>query len=180
MIEVRAIEDKDLEKIMNWRMRPDITKWMNTDPQLTMESQRKWLEKINSDNDSKHWMIVIDGVDSGVINITDIDGKSAFWGYYIGEKDKRSIQNAVSLELSLYKYCFEVLKLECVKSEVFAANKGVVQLHKKCGNVVDEIRVAEVNKNGVEYDVVILHIEKNKFEEISQNTSYEYINFVTE
>ena len=42
-INLRTIRDDDLEMIMNWRMRPDITKYMNTNPKLTLEGQRKWL-----------------------------------------------------------------------------------------------------------------------------------------
>ena len=37
----RKIQEKDLEKLMQWRMRPDITKYMNTDPKLTIEGQKK-------------------------------------------------------------------------------------------------------------------------------------------
>ena len=42
-ISLREIQENDLEQIMEWRMRPDITRFMNTDPVLTLEKQREWL-----------------------------------------------------------------------------------------------------------------------------------------
>ena len=45
-ITLRAITKKDLEKIMHWRMDPDITRYMNTDPKLTLEGQKKWFSSI--------------------------------------------------------------------------------------------------------------------------------------
>ena len=41
----RKIKEEDLQMIMEWRMRDDITKYMNSDPILTLDDQRKWLKK---------------------------------------------------------------------------------------------------------------------------------------
>ena len=59
MIKLRRINDGDLELIMNWRMRPDITRFMNTDPVLTLEGQRKWLRRVESDPDLLYRLILI-------------------------------------------------------------------------------------------------------------------------
>jgi len=42
----RQIKEEDLEMIMNWRMMPEITRYMNSDPVLTLEGQKKWFKKI--------------------------------------------------------------------------------------------------------------------------------------
>lgn len=39
-IEFRRIQECDLELLRQWRMQPDITKYMNTDPQITVEDQK--------------------------------------------------------------------------------------------------------------------------------------------
>ena len=36
----RPIREEELQMVMEWRMRPDITKFMYTDPQLTLETQK--------------------------------------------------------------------------------------------------------------------------------------------
>ena len=45
----RKILEDDLEMLMHWRMRPDITYYMNSDPRLTMRDQEKWYGQIQED-----------------------------------------------------------------------------------------------------------------------------------
>ena len=40
-ITLREIAEEDLELIMKWRMSEDVTKYMNTNPKLTIEDQKK-------------------------------------------------------------------------------------------------------------------------------------------
>ncbi len=37
---LRKISENDLEMIMKWRMMPEVTKYMYTDPQLTIDGQK--------------------------------------------------------------------------------------------------------------------------------------------
>ena len=60
-IHLREIREEDLELIMQWRMDPDITRYMNTDPKLTPEGQRKWFRAISEDTDVLYWLIEIEG-----------------------------------------------------------------------------------------------------------------------
>ena len=101
---VRPVEERDLEAIRNWRMDPDITRYMNTDPKLTPEGQKKWFAKIREDRNVRYWIIEVDGIPVGVINLTGLtrpDGVLG-WAYYVGEKKQRSMKLALSLEMSLY------------------------------------------------------------------------------
>lgn len=179
MITLRNIEEQDLEKIMNWRMRPDITKWMNTDPTLTLEEQEQWYKKIQTTKVDRYWMIIIDGVDSGLIYINDLDmiNRTVSWGYYIAENEKRSLKNAVSLEMSLYQYLFEVLEVERIFADVFSENKAVVQLHKMCRNQVIEERKNAVQKKEKNYDVIIMCMSKDIWEAWETKPQYELVNF---
>ena len=52
-VTVRSIEQTDLENIMHWRMDPDITRYMNTNPRLTLEGQKAWLASIEASTDVK-------------------------------------------------------------------------------------------------------------------------------
>ena len=45
----RKVREEDLKIIMHWRMSPDITKYMCSDPVLTIEGQKRWFEKISAD-----------------------------------------------------------------------------------------------------------------------------------
>ena len=102
-VTLRKIQEEDLEDIMHWRMAPDITKYMNTDPKLTLEGQKKWLSGIEADSDVKYWIILVDGASAGVINLTGlnrVDGELG-WACYMGEKRRGSVPTAVAVEMSV-------------------------------------------------------------------------------
>lgn len=69
----RQIKEEDLEMIMNWRMLPEITRYMNTDPELTIEGQRKWFEKIKKSEKEFYWILEVDGVPAGVVSLSGYD-----------------------------------------------------------------------------------------------------------
>lgn len=178
-IKLRTIQDDDLEMIMNWRMRPDITKYMNTNPKLTLEGQRKWLSSISTNPNVKYWMIEIERCAAGVINLADIDWKNrtASWAYYIGERKLRSFDVALSLEMSLYDYVFEELKFIELHNEVLSLNKGVIKIHCLCGNrILNEVR-DEVVKEGVSYDVTHLSITADEWKSVKPDMEYEKVSF---
>lgn len=177
---LREITEDDLQKIMTWRMDPDITRFMSTDPKLTMDGQRKWLEKIQNSKQFFYRVVVVDGKPAGVINLADMDyeKKTTSWGYYIGEKDLRSLKLAISLEMSLYEYVFDVLGFEEIETPVFSMNEGVIKLHIACGEEIVETVKDEVEKNGVKYDMTHLRMTKEKWDSIKKNKKYEHIAFV--
>ena len=72
-LELKVIQEKDLERIMYWRMSPDVTKYMFKDLDLTLEDQKRWFDKIKNDKSCKHWVIRYDGNDIGVLGLIDID-----------------------------------------------------------------------------------------------------------
>lgn len=166
-VSLRRIEEKDLEKIMRWRMDPEITRYMNTDPVLTPEGQKKWLSRIDGDPSVRYWLISVDGLDAGVMNLADLDfqKRESNWGYYIGEKRARSLKLSLCLEWNLYDYVFETLRLERLYNEVLSANEGVVKLHVMCGSHIDGIYKEHVEKNGVKYDVTAISITDREWRE---------------
>lgn len=179
-ITLRKIEERDLEMIMHWRMDPDITRYMNTNPQLTMEGQRKWLRHIETADTVQAWVIEQDGIPAGVIQLADIDweNKTSSWGYYVGEKQMRSLHLAVSLEMSLYDYVFDVLGLKELQGEVFSLNSAVIRLHLACGSHITEEIIGEVEKDGVCYDVTHLCITSDEWNQIRESKKYEKISYL--
>ena len=154
---VRPIEEKDLEDIMRWRMDPEITKYMNTNPKLTLEGQKKWFAAISSNSDVKYWVIEVDGQGAGVINLTGLNREDGVlgWAYYVGEKKLRSMKLALALEMSLYDYIFDELHKKSLIGDIFTLNKGVIQLHLLCGSKIVEEKKHHVCKEDIWYDVTL-------------------------
>ena len=178
-VTLRGIREDDLEKIMKWRMHPDITRYMNTDPKLTLEGQRVWLRSIRQNPDVQYWMIEVDGEAAGVIDLTGLTEENGRlgWAYYMGEKRLRSIQTALALEMSMYDYALLTLEKQAVYSDVFALNSGVIQLHKLCGCEIVEERKNAVLKEGVYYDVIYMCMTAENWRMIRKKKKYEKIIF---
>jgi UDP-4-amino-4,6-dideoxy-N-acetyl-beta-L-altrosamine N-acetyltransferase len=178
-VTLREIREDDLENIMRWRMAEDITRYMNTNPKLTLEGQVRWLASIRQNPDVQYWMIEVDGEPAGVINLTGLtkpDGNLG-WAYYVGEKRLRSIQTALALEMSMYDYALIELGKTAVYSDVFTLNAGVIQLHKLCGCEVVEERKQAVLKEGIYYDVTYMRMSAERWREIRTDKKYEKIIF---
>ena len=178
-VTLRKITEEDLEQIMRWRMDPEITRYMNTDPKLTLEGQKKWCAKVQQDPDVSDWMIQIDGAPAGVIKYTGLTDPAGDlgWAYYVEEKKRRSIQAALAREMSMYDHAFLDLGKNAVYSDVFTLNQGVIQLHKICGCEVVEEKKACVEKNGTAYDVTFMRMTADHWKEIRDNKKYEHIVF---
>ena len=179
---LRDIREDDLEQIMEWRMSEDITRYMNTNPKLTLEGQKKWLAGVSVNEDVCYWLIEVDGEPAGVINLTGLtkpDGNLG-WAYYVGEKRLRSLKTALALEMSMYDHALIKLGKTAVYSDVFTLNAGVIQLHKLCGcEVVEEVKNA-VEKEGVFYDVTYMRMTAKNWAEIRETKKYEKIEFPME
>jgi len=178
-VTLRDIREDDLEQIMEWRMAEDITRYMNTNPKLTLEGQKKWLASLRENQDVQYWLIEVDSEPAGVINLTGLLNPQGDlgWAYYVGEKKLRSMKTALSLEMSMYDHALITLGKTAVYSDVFTLNAGVIQLHKLCGcEVVEEVKDA-VEKEGVFYDVTYMRMTAENWMQLRENKKYEKIEF---
>ena len=155
---LRLLRESDLEMVMHWRMRPEVTSYMYTDPKLTLDDQRRWFEKVSRSSRDRVWIIeMLDGARPvGVLSLTDIDrvqGRCA-WAYYLGDSEIRGAGLAKSLELNVYAYVFDTLGLNKLWCEVLAFNDRVVALHEKFGSKVEGVLRQHICKDGQYHDVV--------------------------
>ena len=160
-------------------MDEEITKYMNTNPKLTLPGQKKWLASIRTNEDVRYWLIEVDGMPAGVINLTGLTnpGGDLGWAYYVGEKKLRSMKTALSLEMSMYDYAFDVLQKNAVYGDIFTLNQGVIALHKLCGCEIVEEKKNHVCKEGVYYDVTFMRMTAERWNEIRESKKYEKIKF---
>lgn len=179
-ISVRKILDNDLELILKWRTDPDITKYMETDFEGTLATQKEWYRQIQKDNSKKYCVIDINDIPAGVLCLTDIDydAKTCEWGYYVGEKSLRSFAAAISIECSLYDYVFEKMGFQKIFCECLGFNTGVIKLHEYCGNHIDNIEKNAILKKGISYDLVKMSISAEEWRKKKEDFSYDSISFL--
>ena len=175
----RKLEAGDLENVMCWRLSPQVTKFMNTDPVLTLDGQKRWFEKLSSAGEVLYWIILVDGIPCGVINLADIDAvsKRCTWGYYVAEKKLRSFNLAMSLEMSLYDYAFDKMKFNKVTGESFCLNTAAVKMHELCGCKTEGILRQHILKNGQYYDVCVQSMLAEEWNNLRNSFDYQRIDF---
>lgn len=174
-VKMTLLREEDLAMVMDWRMRPYITQYMNTDPVLTLESQKAWFSRIKNDETQRNWIINYEENPIGLINVFDIDriNSRCSWGYYIAEQEFRSLKLAMYLEWNLYDYVFDILGLHKLCNETFLENKQVIKLHLLCGAKEDGIMRDQIHKNGVYHDVSVGSILSTEWKDKRKSTKYE-------
>lgn len=177
MIRLRAIREEDQDMIREWRMKPEVTKYMYTDPVITKESQKIWFRSIAYDESLKIWVIQYDDNDIGLLNITGIDkvNERCDWAYYIADDSYRGKGIGGTLECNIYDYVFNHLGLNKLCCEVFTFNEKVIKLHEKYGSEVEGTRREHIIKNGTKYDIVEMAILKEKWMSIRGDYDYPVI-----
>lgn len=155
---LRLLRDSDLETVMRWRMSPEVTRYMYTDPVLTLEGQRRWFQQVRHSGRDLVWVIELLAGDRpvGLLSLSDIDRvqRRCAWAYYLGETDVRGAGLARSLEMNICALVFEGLELNKLWCEVLAFNDRVVALHEKFGSRVEGVLRQHICKNGEYHDVV--------------------------
>jgi len=179
MLKLRKVRESDLEKIMNWRMKPDVTKYMYTDPVITIEQQKKWFLSVEKDASRYDWIIQYNGTDIGLLTISDVDEKNSkcSWAYYIGETDLRGQGLGRILECNVYDFVFGHLSLNKLCCEVFAFNDKVVKIHEHFGMRREGYYRQHIIKNEEKFDVVTMAILKEEWELLRIGAKYEQAEF---
>jgi len=175
----RRILEQDLEKIAEWRMSPEVTKYMYTNPKITMKDQLQWFERISTDEKVSYWLIVFGGVEIGVINLYDIDlqNRRCFWAYYIGDNSVRGKGLGRGIECNIYDHVFFKLALNKLSCEVLSFNQKVVDIHKHFGSKVEGLLRQHIYKEGKFLDVVRMAILKEEWKEMKNSFEYEKVRF---
>lgn len=173
---LKKIGYDDLDLIRKWRMQPEVTKYMYTDPIITPEQQVEWYERITNDSTVKYWIINVDKTNIGLLYITKIysNAKSCECAYYIAEDKFRGIGIANYIEYNLYDYVFNILKLDKLWFEVLSFNIRAIRLHEKFGCIIEKNLEKHICKNNYYYDVFKMSITKSKWETIKQDMEFFY------
>lgn len=186
-VKCRKIQEEDLRMIMEWRMMPEITQYLSSNPKLTMESQYKWFENIKNDEKrgmteerkNYYWVLEVDGIPSGIVSLVNADYKARKieTGAYVAVKEKRSIRLAVDIQWNLYEYAFSVLKMHKVCEEVFEENRAVNRILDMCGSKREGILRDHVYKDGEFYNVVVRGMLKDEWDSTRMNLNYNHFEF---
>ena len=162
----RNIQPDDLEMILNWRTMPEVSKYMYTDFEPSMEKQKEWYDRLSADKSRKDWVISVDDEDVGLLSIVKIDdvNRRCEWAYYLGSPNVRGKGIGKNVELNVHEFVFDNLGLNKLCCEVLKENELVVKIHEKYGSKVEGNRRQQIFKNGEFLDIVEMGILREDWE----------------
>lgn len=171
-IYLRAFEMKDLELLNRWHNDSEInTHTGGRKYFVSPDYDRKWLEEKIFNNQNQVYCAICEQLTSkmvGYISLNDIDliNRHAFWGgILIGDKNYRNKGVATQAAIKLLKYGFFEIGLNKIHGRWLTENKTSIFLGQMLGFRKDGLLRKEVFKNNQYYDVLIMSILKEEFEQ---------------
>jgi UDP-4-amino-4,6-dideoxy-N-acetyl-beta-L-altrosamine N-acetyltransferase len=164
VIELVQLQEDDLKTVMRWRMHPEVTKYMYSDPVLSLEGQKQWFQQINQAGD-QYFTIADEGRKVGVVSLTNIRKNfAASWAFYLDPDMPQGRGVGSQVELKVIDHVFYELHLHKLNCEVFVFNDKVIKMHEKFGFRREAYYRDFVIKNEQAYDVVGLALLKKDWE----------------
>lgn len=151
---VKLTHDK-IELVRCWRTDPKIAQYMEYRGEITPEMQEKWFERISKSGSDFYFLMVVDSMEIGLINVKDVDWdkKTGETGIFIWDDDYLNSDYAIRFIIAIHDFSFEELGLETLHGHTLSNNKRANRLNKAMGYVIAP------NQNDVENKACLLNKE---------------------
>ena len=173
LVNLRAVERKDLEEIMKWVNDREVTKYLSAFLYpVSRAEEEKFLERAMSHNDTEKNLVMEtkEGDYIGQISLHKIDWKNrnAELGIVIGNKEYWGKGYGTDAIKILLNHAFNQMNLYKVYLRVFDYNQRGVRCYEKCG-FKEEGRLRKGQfYGGKYYDVILMGILKDEFEKVNK------------
>lgn len=173
LVNLRAIERKDLDEIMKWVNDREVTKYLAAFLYpVSQEEEEKFLERAMSRNDTEKNLVMEtkERVYIGQISLHKIDWKNsnAELGIVIGNKEYWGKGYGTEAIKILLHHAFNQMNLYKIYLQVFEFNQRGIRCYEKCGFKKE----GKLRKNyfykAKYYDVILMGILKDEFEKTNK------------
>lgn len=133
-VTIRPLEEKDAYISVKWRNDPEVFKYTGNTykNEIKIENELEWIGKVIANNKAGkdyRCAILVDGEYVGNIYLTDIDGISAHYHIFIGNKDYWGKGIAKKASNLVFQYAFENLDLRYIVLRVNKRNVSAYHLY---------------------------------------------------
>lgn len=163
---LRALEDEDLELVLQWRNSDRVRYSMFSTHVITKEEHRNWYSNLDY-NSCRYLIFEYLQRPVGLVNFTEIDRYNyrCDWGFYLGETDVPPGTGLLMGYLGI-EYAFTVLNIRKLCSQVLANNETSVRYHHKLGFKDEGQLLKHHLHNGVYVDVIMMALFKDDWERV--------------
>jgi UDP-4-amino-4,6-dideoxy-N-acetyl-beta-L-altrosamine N-acetyltransferase len=160
MLRFRKMLKSDQEKVLAWRVKPEVAQFMLTQVEFNLEKQLRWFDRINSSTTDEYWIIETNGKPIGVINLSEIDrvNQRATWGLYVGEDMNSPVGGMLPMYFYNYAFGRKDLNLHKLHGMVLDINTNMLRVHDACGYRQVGIHKSHVLRDGHFHDVHVVEL----------------------
>jgi len=174
LVKFRPLEEKDLEKLRDWRNSHHVKRTTREYRLLNMFNQKKWFENLHSQSPPRDIMFgIINKKNSliGVCGLTYIDWKNrnAELSIYLESKNwqaRKETKDSINL---LSRYGFGELGLHKLFVEIYSLVKETIKLYQSLDFKKDGILRDSVWRNGKWWDSYIFSKLETEFRDGKKN-----------
>jgi UDP-4-amino-4,6-dideoxy-N-acetyl-beta-L-altrosamine N-acetyltransferase len=168
MLKFTRLQEKHLEIVLSWRIKPEINRFMLTDVENDIEKQKIWFKNISKDQRCKYWIISYNNTVIGLINLLDIDhiNKRCNIGYYIGEETYKVFAGMILPYI--YNYVFYEMGFNKIYGEVIENNKAIMKIHMLHGYREVGTYENHLFRDGQFQDVIIVELMKERWDSLQK------------
>lgn len=173
MITLRDLVESDRDRLLTWRNLPEVRRWMYTDHVIERDEHDAWFDSVIVDPSRRYWVICIDQVPVGTINVVDACAGScnSEFGMYVAEPEARGSGVGMAALFLAFECAFGELGIEFLNSEAIATNDAALGLYERIGMR----RLAAVPREPRAIEVVCFGISRDEWFEIRSNVKRELI-----
>ena len=170
MIEIRSVTPADSAQMRDWRNLPEVSRYMYTDHHISQEEHDNWFASMIADKSCRYWIIAVDGIEVGGVNITEISQlhSRCSWAFYLAGPEARGRGVGSVVEYCILSYVFDELRLGKLCCEVLDFNEAVISMHQSFGFVVEGRCRKHIIKQGKAHDVVRLSMLRSEWEALRE------------
>lgn len=150
LVNLRLIEEKDLETTLSWRNRDEVRIWFKTSNPLSWDQHYAWYKRyINKDNDFL-FIVEVDGHPVGQASVYDIDwvSGSAEVGRFLAAPEGKGRGYIGQACAELIRACAGRLGLRYIFLEVLENNERAIRLYER-NDFVEEQRYEGLIRMGL-------------------------------
>lgn len=158
---LRPFHIEDAPLLTKWINDPEVTKYLKRSYPTTLTQELDWLKTLGQNRENVVLGVeLIGGPLIGSMGLHRISwiNRTATSGAFIGEAEHQGQGYGTEAKMLLLEYAFNTLNLRKVCSTVLAFNGRSQRYNEKCGYVVEGVQRAQMFRNGVYHDLVLMAV----------------------
>lgn len=160
VVKLRALEQDDEARLLEWRNRNDVRRYMYHDQIIDPATHHDWFAKTLKNKAAHFWVIEFSASPVGLVSLAVEAHGKATWAYYLAEPEIRGKAVGACVEFKLIEKAFGEFGIEKLWCEVLVSNEAAWKLHQSFGFEIEAKLRRHVVKSDGPHDVLGLGLLK--------------------